>query len=307
MPVKNGAKFIASFKETMEHLMRTGDELIIVDDQSQDNTVELLKPWIASCENVRLITNPNPGLANALNLGVSESSFDWIARVDVDDRYNSNRLNIQELLIAEDTVAIFSDYTLHTENGIKLGFIPSAVTPLATAFSLVSSIRTPHPSVVFNKTAFVSVGGYRQTDFPCEDLSLWLRLGKTGELRSAPSKLLNYRLSMSGVTSNKREAMKQTKRKLLDEIGIPIDPKKIDLSLLVLENKAIENTCAKNQRDLLLLRELHVARRIGMTSLVPTEFEAYLKSRILHNKKTISDVGMLAIEKMCISAYRSFR
>jgi len=67
----------------------------------------------------------------------------------------------------------------------------------------VHSDRTAHPSVIFRKESALSVGLYRQEDFPCEDLSLWLRLGTVGDLVSIPSDELIYTLRNSSVSGSR--------------------------------------------------------------------------------------------------------
>ena len=61
---------------------------------------------------------------------------------------------------------------------------------------------------------------YRNEDFPAEDLSLWLRLGKEGKLVSVPKILLKYRLVESSVSVKKRKLIQDKTRILLGKIGI---------------------------------------------------------------------------------------
>jgi glycosyltransferase involved in cell wall biosynthesis len=171
-------------------------------------------------ERVRVIRNPKPGLVEALNLGINEASNDWIARFDVDDGYRSDRLNLQRRLITNTRAAIFCDYQFISESGKNLGIIPSPIFPEPTALSLYFSQQTPHPGVIYNKRAVTSVGGYRKRDFPAEDISLWLRLAKVGELVSVPETLLNYRLSRISVSAQNRNIAKHLTKSLVSEIGV---------------------------------------------------------------------------------------
>lgn len=195
------------------------DEIIVVNDQSQDNTVNIIRKLNKISFNINLIHNINPGLSNALNLGVDESSHSWIARVDVDDCYSQNRLVSQFSTIESSTVAVFSDY-IFMHNKKKIGSLQSAILPSAVSVSLISSQRTPHPIALFSKEAFIAAGKYRSEDYPAEDLSLWLRISRFGELKSVPEELLYYDINPGSVTSTKRKQMIRMKSLLLDEIGI---------------------------------------------------------------------------------------
>jgi len=192
----------------------------------------------------------------ALNLGISEASNDWIARFDVDDRYEQSRIEEQRAFIKDNIIGIFSDYDFFSEGVPYLGTIPGAINPDAVAVSLISSQRTPHPSILFNKASVIEVGGYKQEDFPAEDLSLWLRMSRVGEMISIPKVLLHYRISKESVTGTKKKAASSIKGKLLENIGINKRSiqKVLDDFEGITENYVEVNY--SNEREILLIRDL---------------------------------------------------
>lgn len=220
MPVRNGLKFLPRSRIIIDQILATGDELIIVDDGSTDESYAFLRCWEKENPQVRLIKNDSHGLVNALNLGIRESKNSWIARFDVDDIYPTNRLLIQRASIDEGVGAIFSDYEMIDSNNMSLGILPSPVESHATSISLINGNRTPHPSVLFSKAAYHSVGGYRVQDFLVEDLSLWLRMSRESKLISIPQVLLQYTIHSKSVTISKSLEMRANKKKLLKTIGI---------------------------------------------------------------------------------------
>lgn len=220
MPVRNGLKFLPRSRIIIEQILATGDELIIVDDGSTDESYAFLRRWEKENPQVHLIKNDSHGLVNALNLGIRESKNSWIARFDVDDIYPTNRLSIQRASIDEGVGAIFSDYEMIDSNNMSLGILPSPVESHATSISLINGNRTPHPSVLFSKAAYESVGGYRVQDFLVEDLSLWLRMSRESKLISIPQVLLQYTIHSKSVTISKSLEMRANKKKLLKTIGI---------------------------------------------------------------------------------------
>ena len=234
LPVKNGEQYLKRSIQNLINLTGSNDEVLVINDFSSDNTSNLLDKMQSKWANLRVINNYKPGLVNALNFGINEAKHNYIARADVDDCYESDRISKQMLAFKENTVAVFSDYRFRTTSGISLGTIPSPVFAEAVVASLIRSQRTAHPSVLFLKDAVIDAGGYKESDFPAEDLSLWLRLARLGDLTSVPEILLNYTLNPIGVTSSKRTAMLKKKRVLLDEIGLPKN------SLISLENNAME-------------------------------------------------------------------
>jgi glycosyltransferase involved in cell wall biosynthesis len=226
MSVRNGAQFLPNSIKDIESNVSIDDEILIIDDGSQDETGKLLRDWERVNSRVRIITTEPIGFVRALNLGLKEASNDWIARFDVDDRYPKNRLGTQRAIVSRETSAIFCDYEFWAEAHASLGVIPSAIFPSATAVSLVSSQRTPHPGVLFNRLCVIEAGGYRDDDFPAEDISLWLRMAKSGNLITAPQVLLNYRLSQKSISGSKRNLALRKTQRLIQEIGL--DAKSID-------------------------------------------------------------------------------
>jgi glycosyltransferase involved in cell wall biosynthesis len=216
IPVRNGMAFLPQLRNVVDKIsFNTNDEIVIINDGSTDGTDKFLSQWCLSNPALKVLNNTSAGLVSALNLGISASSRDWIARFDVDDVYSLERLNVQADAIQNDVAAIFSDYCISTERGTRVSSIKTAISSEATRISLIHNRRTPHPGVVFNKEAVLSVGGYRLEDFPCEDLSLWLRLSKSHRITTVPQELLKYRINRGSISSTQRVRMLTKKFEIL--------------------------------------------------------------------------------------------
>jgi len=257
LPVHNSEKFIDISLPLILRNLNFDDELVIVNNGSSDNSDKKIEEWLNSDSRINLITTKTPGLVEALNLGIAESDNKWIARFDVDDIYEPYRLEHQRAAITEKTVAIFSDYDFFSESHKYLGTIPSAIDANAVSVSLISSQRTAHPSVIFNKEAVINAGGYRELDFPAEDLSLWLRMSRLGDLISIPKTLLHYRLSPGSITGTRRIEAKDMTTKLLTQIGI----NQSNILGLIENFESVQqlykqHKCA-SERELLILRDLY--------------------------------------------------
>ena len=220
LPIRDGESFLSSARAQVQATADSNDEILIVDDGSTDSTAQLLKEWAKQDHRIRILTGRGRGLVSALNLGLAEASNEWIARFDVDDHYAANRLDVQREAIRDGMVACFSDYDFFGDNSRRFGTIPSAIFPSAVSVSLCMSQRTAHPSVIYSKSAVSAVGGYRKEDFPAEDLSLWLRLSRVGDLISIPSVLLHYRLGQGSISMTRRVEMQQRTQQLVKELGI---------------------------------------------------------------------------------------
>lgn len=294
LPVHNGEKFIDISLPAILRNLNANDELVIIENGSTDNSNEKLQKWVNIDSRINLIASKKSGLVKALNLGIIESSNNWIARFDIDDNYEPDRLKYQRASLNEKVVAIFTDYDFFSDSYNYLGTIPSALDANAVSVSLISSQRTAHPSILFNKEAVINAGGYREIDFPAEDLSLWLRMSRIGDLVSVPKTLLHYRLNADSITGKRRVESKEMTRKLLTEIGI----NQRNILGLVENFDTVQQLYTQHnytrERELLMLRDL------------------YYLSKNMHNNKLMKKINHLLITStpklaLNISSFRAIR
>ena len=68
-------------------------EILVIDDCSTDNTVEVVKALGREISSLRLLsTHANGGPSAARNVGLREAKADWIALLDSDDAWKPGRL-----------------------------------------------------------------------------------------------------------------------------------------------------------------------------------------------------------------------
>jgi len=223
IPVKNAEAWLPRTLKGILLNVEPVDEIVIVDNDSSDETIKILRRELRDY-NVKYLKNSG-GLADALNLGITKCENLWVARFDADDFYPRNRLAEQRKALGEakGVAAIFSDYRI-LGDGVKfLGYIPTAITPLATEISLRKSQRTPHSSALFHKDSVLSVGGYSQEEFPAEDLGLWLRLTQKYSLVGIPINGLDYNLHSTSITGKKYRESKRITRILNERHVLSIE------------------------------------------------------------------------------------
>jgi succinoglycan biosynthesis protein ExoO len=72
---------------------RPPQEIIVVDDGSSDNTVDIVKDIATTNSNIQIIALPeNGGQARARNVAIQQATGDWIAILDADDAWRAGRL-----------------------------------------------------------------------------------------------------------------------------------------------------------------------------------------------------------------------
>ncbi|OYT73518.1 MAG: hypothetical protein CFK48_01150 [Armatimonadetes bacterium CP1_7O] len=91
-PAYNGAPYIAQCIESVQAQTLDDWEMIIVDDASTDETVQVVQPYLAD-PRIRLLRNErNMGAGYTRNRALDAAQGEWIAVLDADDWYAPQRL-----------------------------------------------------------------------------------------------------------------------------------------------------------------------------------------------------------------------
>ena len=108
IPTYNRADLIERSVKSVLNQTYDRIELIVVDDGSTDNTVEVLQDYIQS-EKIRYVKKENGGCASARNRGISEATGTYLAFLDSDDTYRPDAIkNLADALSNSDADFVFS-------------------------------------------------------------------------------------------------------------------------------------------------------------------------------------------------------
>lgn len=183
------------------------DEIIVVDDGSTDNSVEVVR---AFGQGVRLICQENRGPGAARNTGFAESRGEFVLFMDSDDLLSSNslELHISELEARNADISVSPWVKSHVssdkvepinqvfqQKGLP-GQGPELAKSLLTYWSIVPQI------CCFRRVLFERVGGFPEDIYVAEDQELVLRCIVAGaDICHVPNALLVYRQDNDGKTS----------------------------------------------------------------------------------------------------------
>jgi glycosyltransferase involved in cell wall biosynthesis len=98
IPTHNRWPMIAEAVESVLAQSFRALELIVIDDGSSDGTVDRLQKYAAS---LRLISQERRGVAAARNYGVRSAQGRYVAFLDSDDLWLSDKLEIQTAFMAQ--------------------------------------------------------------------------------------------------------------------------------------------------------------------------------------------------------------
>lgn len=160
-------------------------ELIIVDDGSKDNSVEVIEEYCKKDARIKLFRHPegvNKGLKATVLLGIEKSSSDWIAFLESDDLWTPNYFEEKIKVIEESPKSkfIFNEVEMFGDEEIMSYYSPY--------FELFHSVldRKKFPADLFRVFSHINL----ITTFSC--VMLHKSILANIDFNANPDKLLDY-------------------------------------------------------------------------------------------------------------------
>jgi glycosyltransferase involved in cell wall biosynthesis len=184
MPAYNAGLFIGDAIQSVVDQTYKNWELLIIDDGSTDDTANTVLTWLSLDNRIHYFYQENGKQGKARNLAISKSKGKYLAFLDADDLWVSEKLEIQINEIRNKNVdLVFSDsYVFSTQHQADSNKRMHTINRLlqgdeALRLFLVGN-RIPNLTVLAKKEKIIAVGGFTTIkDIQnAEDYHLWLKL-----------------------------------------------------------------------------------------------------------------------------------
>ena len=217
VPVFNGEKTI---KETIDSVLKqtfTDFELLVINDGSQDLTVEVVEKIQDS--RIQVYSYPNAGLAASRNRGIDRSTGEYIAFIDADDLWTPDKLEAQfnalkshpEAAVAYSWTDYIDEYSQFLGKGGHIT-VNGNIYPHLLLTDLLENGSNP----LIRKQAFIEVGNFDESLSAAEDWDMLLRLAIRYHFIAVSSPQVLYRISSNSMSFNvlqqERESLKVIER-----------------------------------------------------------------------------------------------
>lgn len=201
IPTHNRAHLVSRALDSVRSQTRAPNSVIVVDDASDDNTIEVVQKWVSYNRfAVRIEKLPrNGGPAAARNRGITLADTRYVAFLDSDDEYYPNALEtlIYGATQCQDAALSFADATV-VSDGIEIphGLFQSNAPLNECMFSregesqifrltdaksiLLKASVIPTSATCFLRNAALRCGGMPEAFRTGEDWLFWLRLTNEG-------------------------------------------------------------------------------------------------------------------------------
>ncbi len=207
-PTYNSEKYIEKTLSSVFKQSRLPDELILVDDGSTDRTTELLESQRELSKDklkVIIITIQHKGPGAARNKGIKVASGDWIAFLDSDDVWKTNKLaEIERVITSQSKVNfICHDEIFIKKNGKRkiMRYGRNYREELSLFKQLYYSNMFSTSAVICKRSLLLEHGLFNEELQSAQDYELWLRLSSKIEPLFIHSELGYYIERDGNITS----------------------------------------------------------------------------------------------------------
>lgn len=214
LPVYNGAVHIADAIESIINQTYQNWELIIVNDCSTDNTLEIVNMYVQKDSRIRVISNDkNLKLPCTLNIGFTHACGKYLTWTSDDNMYKPEAIGrlVKELISDSQLAMVYSDYTIIDTNNCIVG-----EGKLPEPLYLVSG-NTCGACFLYTAETARKVGIYDPTLFLAEDYDYLIRIYREGPIRHIPESLYYYRHHSSSLTETRKDSINMQTYKVIEK------------------------------------------------------------------------------------------
>ncbi|MDR2868004.1 MAG: glycosyltransferase [Bacteroidales bacterium] len=209
MPSYNSAPYISGAIESVLAQKYPHWELLIVDDASSDNSVDIIQPFLSQDDRIQLFRlTTNSGSAVARNHAIDHAGGRYLAFLDSDDQWLPHKLEKQVAVMQQHHAAFtFSAYQVMNHEGTILDktiHVPAQITYAQYLKNTIIGCLT----VMLDREQIPTIA------FPplrsSQDMALWLQILKSGVVAHGLSESLAlYRINPNSTTANKGKAARE--------------------------------------------------------------------------------------------------
>lgn len=174
MPVYNAENCIQEAIESLLQQTYKNIEILIMDDGSTDTTWEILKQYKNVDKRISLFSNKkNIGLTKSLNVLISKSKGEYIARQDADDISLPERFQTQFQLIEKHNLDFCTARAIVKNSNRKIPFLSFYIPK-----RFILKFKNPfiHGTLIINKEVLIKIGLYDEKYYYSQDYLLMRRL-----------------------------------------------------------------------------------------------------------------------------------
>ena len=229
LPTYNGKRFLRESIESVINQTYKDWELIVVNDCSTDNTLQIIEEYAQKDNRIKYITNEiNSKLPQSLNNGFKLAKGEYYTWTSDDNKYYPTAIEemVQFLDTNNDVDLVSFNFNFINEAG-SFQQVATEIMPTRSQIMLAAH-NNVGACFMYRKEIAEKVGEYDTSMFCAEDYDYWCRVALVGKISYQDKVLYDYRNNSQSLTVTKskivQERANEIKRKyslkILEKCGL---------------------------------------------------------------------------------------
>ena len=202
----NSEKFINECIDSVSCQTFKSYEHILVDGYSTDKTSQFLKKYKRGRDNIKIINTLKRGISNAFNIGILNSSGDYILFLNSDDCLVDSEVlkDVGAVIKYHADIDWFYGKIIEVnESGRPIGAFPRNLIFQRPNYWILKIFNyIPHQSVFIKRKVFNKYGKFDESINYAMDYEYWLRIGNKTKWKFIDRIVTKYRYWSSSNSSN---------------------------------------------------------------------------------------------------------
>lgn len=185
-------------------------EVLVVDDQSVDDTKQVVEKFAESDSRIKYLFNPQKGANNARNYGISNSRGQYVAFLDDDDIWLETKLEKQVNIfnsLGEEFGVVYCPFERIKPNGKVSKRHPSKYSVIKNGNILNRLLKRNFigtPAIIVKREVFQKSGMFNPTLKSYQDWELLIRIARDFHFHYINEVLVNVYESEDSITLDKK-------------------------------------------------------------------------------------------------------
>ncbi len=228
IPTYNNAHFLPQTLDSVLEQTYQEFEVIVIDDGSTDDTETVIEPYR---ERIRYLKKANGGPSAARNLGIQYAKGEFIAFLDADDLWHSDKLALQIAFFQThpEVGVVYTDGVHFDSEGVISNSIKELYDKIPSGYvfdDLFGNHCIGLSSVMVRRRCLDEVGLFDESLIGAEDYNLFLRLAQKFQFGFLDKALLHKRAHANNLSDN-LDRMCEDEIKNIDKIAAMFPDKAI--------------------------------------------------------------------------------
>lgn len=183
-------------------------EYLLIDGSSKDNTLNIIKSYanLAAQKNIsyKYISEPDNGLYDAMNKGISLATGEWIGIINSDDFYASNQVisMVANKILQDATISLIYSDLVYIDNKNPDRVVRHWKSGGFKPYSFYYGWMPPHPTVFVKHNVYDQVGLFNTELKSAADYEMMLRILLINKIKPAYLPVITIKMRTGGVSNS---------------------------------------------------------------------------------------------------------